>query len=448
MGCPFSALWQTVTGKSMKAPHPVTTNNSEELASPSRRSLLMGLGAAGGALALGGLASRSALAAPKPAAILPDDAKLQKQPFYSQYQRGITTPQQAAMMLVAFDILATNKADLTRLFKLLTERCVFLMQGGQPVQVDNKLPPLDSGIMGTQIYPDNLTITVSVGNALFDERFGLSGFKPKHLQQMTKFPNDSLDAKWCHGDLLLQICANSSETVLHALRDIIKHTPDLLSVRWRRDGFISAHAAATQGQETPINLLGFKDGTGNPDTHQPSLMNKILWVNSAHHEPDWATHGSYQAIRLIRFRVEFWDRTPLQEQEAIFGRHRDTGAPLGKRNEHDDPDYGSDPEGKRIPLDSHIRLANPRTPETEKNLILRRGYSYSSGITGSGQLDMGLLFVCYQADLQAGFIAVQKKLNGEPLEEYIKPFGGGYFFTLPGVPAPGHYFAQSLLEAV
>ena len=448
MGCPFSALWQTVTGKSMKAPHPVTTNNSEELASPSRRSLLMGLGAAGGALALGGLASRSALAAPKPAAILPDDAKLQKQPFYSQYQRGITTPQQAAMMLVAFDILATNKADLTRLFKLLTERCVFLMQGGQPVQVDNKLPPLDSGIMGTQIYPDNLTITVSVGNTLFDERFGLSGFKPKHLQQMTKFPNDSLDAKWCHGDLLLQICANSSETVLHALRDIIKHTPDLLSVRWRRDGFISAHAAATQGQETPINLLGFKDGTGNPDTHQPSLMNKILWVNGAHHEPDWATHGSYQAIRLIRFRVEFWDRTPLQEQEAIFGRHRDTGAPLGKRNEHDDPDYGSDPEGKRIPLDSHIRLANPRTPETEKNLILRRGYSYSSGITGSGQLDMGLLFVCYQADLQAGFIAVQKKLNGEPLEEYIKPFGGGYFFTLPGVPAPGHYFAQSLLEAV
>ena len=134
MGCPFSALWQTVTGKSMKAPHPVTTNNSEELASPSRRSLLMGLGAAGGALALGGLASRSALAAPKPAAILPDDAKLQKQPFYGQYQSGITTPQQAAMMLVAFDILATNKADLTRLFKLLTERCVFLMQGGQPVQ--------------------------------------------------------------------------------------------------------------------------------------------------------------------------------------------------------------------------------------------------------------------------------------------------------------------------
>lgn len=51
---------------------------------------------------------------------------------------------------------------------------------------------------------------------------------------MTRFPNDSLDAALCHGDVLLQICANTRDTVIHALRDIIKHTPDLLSVRWKR----------------------------------------------------------------------------------------------------------------------------------------------------------------------------------------------------------------------
>ncbi|WP_204319333.1 Dyp-type peroxidase domain-containing protein, partial [Escherichia coli] len=67
-----------------------------------------------------------------------------------------------------------------------------------------------------------LTITVSVGASLFDERFGLQAHKPLKLQKMTRFPNDALDAGLCHGDLLLQICANTNETALHALRDIIK----------------------------------------------------------------------------------------------------------------------------------------------------------------------------------------------------------------------------------
>jgi len=42
---------------------------------------------------------------------------------------------------------------------------------------------------------------------------------------------------------------------------------------------------------------------------------------------------------------------------------------------------------------------------------------------------------------------VQKRLNGEALEEYIKPIGGGYFFVLPGVPDAQHFLAQGLLEA-
>ena len=35
--------------------------------------------------------------------------------------------------------------------------------------------------------------------------------------------------------------------------------------------------------------------------------------------------GSYQAVRIIQFRVEFWDRTPLGEQQAIFGREKLSG---------------------------------------------------------------------------------------------------------------------------
>jgi len=123
-------------------PHP----QPQDAASPSRRRLLQGLGL--GVLALGG--SRLTQAADKVAEPLavPQDERWQKQPFYGAHQAGILTPQQAAMMLVAFDVLASNKQDLERLFRLLTNRIAFLTSGGKAPEVDPKLPPLDSGIMG------------------------------------------------------------------------------------------------------------------------------------------------------------------------------------------------------------------------------------------------------------------------------------------------------------
>ena len=155
-------------------------------------------------------------------------------------------------------------------------------------------------------------------------------------------------------------------------------------------------------------------------------MDKVVWVTADQDEPAWTVGGSYQAARIIQFHVEFWDRTPLKEQQTIFGRDKHTGAPLGMKNEHDTPDYSKDPNGEVIALDSHIRLANPRTPETQSSLMMRRGY---------------------QHDLEKGFLTVQKRLNGEALEEYVKPIGGGYFFVLPGVVDDKHYLGESLLQA-
>jgi deferrochelatase/peroxidase EfeB len=89
----------------------------------------------------------------------------------------------------------------------------------------------------------------------------------------------------------------------------------------------------------------------------------------------------------------------------------------------------------------------PRTRETEASLVLRRPHNFSRGVNSAGQLDMGLLFVCFQADLAAGFLSVQARLNGERLEEYIKPIGGGYFFVLPGVQSKDGFLGEGLLRA-
>jgi deferrochelatase/peroxidase EfeB len=407
-----------------------------------RRGLLLGLAAAPVALRARGESQ------PDDRINVEEDGTQDRVPFYGPHQAGITTPQPAAALYAAFDVLADDRADLERLFRTLTGRLAFLAAGGAAATADPGLPPPDSGVMGPVVVPDGLSVTVAVGASLFDDRYGLAPRRPRRLVRMTQFPNDALDASLCHGDLLLSFNANTAETNIHALRDIVKNTPGLLALRWKTEGFLPPATVKKQGRDTVRNLLGFKDGTANLDTRDTALMDGIVWTRGgADGEPAWTAGGSYQVVRTIRMLVEHWDRTPLREQEQIIGRDKHEGAPLGAEREHDTPDFAADPHGARIRRDAHIRLANPRTADTATSRILRRGYNYSRGVTAAGQLDMGLLFACFQADLDAGFLAVQARLNGEPLEEYVKPVGGGYFFALPGVPGPQTYLGEPLLRS-
>ena len=170
---------------------------------------------------------------------------------------------------------------------------------------------------------------------------------------MPRFPDDDIDENRAHGDVLLTLDADQRDTVLHAMREILRPVRGALAVRWTLDGFLSAERGPT-ARNARRNLFGFRDGTSNPTGAERDAL-------LAAADAGWAAGGTFQVVRMIRQQVEFWDRVGLREQENMIGRYRDSGAPLGGRDEFQDPRYDLDPKGDRIPLDAHIRLANPRT---------------------------------------------------------------------------------------
>lgn len=279
---------------------------------------------------------------------------------------------------------------------------------------------------------------MAVGASLFDGRFGLAARRPAALTTMRSFPNDVLDPPWCHGDLLLQVCAPDEATATRTLVAVERGAGSALVPRWRMSGFRQENVVAVNGRPTTRNLFGFQEGVSNPDVHDAAVMAGLVWAGRD--EPAWTAGGTYQVVRLVRFATELWDREPLAVQEAVFGRRKSDGARLGRDTPAGDFTYADDPAYRFVARDAHIRLANPCTAATEGSRILRRGYSYRTGS------DEGLIFVCFQRDLRAGFETVQRRLAGQALDKYILTFGGGYFFALPGT-ATGEYLGVRLLDA-
>ena len=412
----------------------------------SRRDFLKAGAAAGGVAVVGGagyLAART----------LGDDATdadaglppARFVEFHGPHQAGITAqPVPTLGLMASFKVLSPNRDELRETFEELTDEIRGLMAGQAPRIRDAAFPPTDSGLLGAQPEPDDLSVVLSVGSSLFDDRYGLADKLPTELIRMPFLANDRLDPGRTHGDLLLNIDARHPDTIQFALRQLMRRRRRDLVLHWIIEGYTRGGTTNDGSAGAPRNLLGFKDGTANLDATDEAVMNRHVWVQPGDLQPAWAVGGSYQAVRIIRMFVEFWDRTPLAEQEAIMGRHKLSGAPLGMNEEADTPDFSDDPAGDVTPLDAHIRLANPRTPETDENLIFRRGFSYTRGYDRAGRLDMGLAFVSYQRSLEKGFLAVQERLNREPLEEYILPEGGGFFYALPGAPDESRYLGDGL----
>ena len=413
----------------------------------SRREAFRLAGAAGTGLAFGaggmGVAARSGLAEGV-------DPSVETVPFYGRHQAGIATPSQHRLHFTAFDVITDDREELREVLREWSGAAAS-MCAGEPVGgvggdgVNPFVPPDDTGeAIGHSA--SRLTITFGFGPTLFErdgeDRFGLARRRPAALAEIPPMPGDALRPELSGGDLCVQACADDPQVAFHAVRNLARIGRGVVEMRWSQLGF-GRTSSTSRNQETGRNLFGFKDGTNNLKAEDVRAMDRSVWVGPSE-GPAWMEGGTYLVSRRIRMLIEVWDRSSLDDQEKTFGRHKVSGAPIGRRGEFDAVDLESEGEDGEplIPKDSHIRLAAEGGES-----ILRRSYSYTDGMDRErGQLDAGLFFVCFGRDPREQFIPMQRRMaQNDLLNEYISHTGSAVFACPPGA-REGGYVGEGLFE--
>lgn len=199
---------------------------------------------------------------------------------------------------------------------------------------------------------------------------------------------------------------------------------------------------------TAEDLKKYKDeGKGNPDTgwDPGASLDLLLEKDPFASAPD--AYGSYLVYRkLYQDFGAFHARedgleadVPLPEEQGgamAVGRFED-GTPIvdskvaGQQYTNDFVFRTKDPKGSRCPAHAHIRKVNPRgtTPSTSfederRRRIARRGIPYGKPMPGlcgpdvptdpNPAADRGLLFMCYQANIEKQFEFIQRTWVDNP----------------------------------
>ena len=195
------------------------------------------------------------------------------EPFHGQHQGGIVTPLQNHTFFGAFDLVTNNRDQVVTLLKIWTDAAARMTQGNtaQPLDAygsDDEKPAGDSG-EALGLAAARLTLTFGFGAGLFvkdgKNRYGLAKHRPEALVDLPTFHGDQMIDGRTGGDLSVQACADDPQVAFHAVRQLARLAYGTAELKWTQTGFMSNYAA----EDTPRNLMGFKDGTQNPTATRP-----------------------------------------------------------------------------------------------------------------------------------------------------------------------------------
>jgi len=422
------------------------------------------------------IAAASAAVGTRRATAAPSPTDPHTEPFWGVHQGGIATPVQAHSYFAAFDLTTDKRDEVADLLRAWTAASARMAEGKSAQPLGSGLQPVVLRAQGASkpeygsyqpasltgvaadsgetfgLPPSRLTVTFGFGPGLFikddKDRYGLGARRPAALVDIPRFAGDQLVEGHTGGDLSVQACADDPQVAFHAVRQLARLAADVANVRWVQTGFVGNFSAG----ETPRNLMGFKDGTVNPPVKDSAAMAQFVWVGDE--GPGWMRGGTYLVVRRIRIALEHWDRMKTVFQERTVGRHKYSGAPLGKEREFDPLDLDAvDKDGNLIvPENAHVRLAAAASNDGAQ--FLRRPYSYNDGVDFTAErwppwrqgleYDAGLFFIAYQRDPRTGFIKIYDKMSKLDMMNQFSTHVGSGIFACPGGANQGGFIGQEL----
>jgi Dyp-type peroxidase family len=249
---------------------------------------------------------------------------------------------------------------------------------------------------------------------------------------------------------------------------------ELIKLRESLDGVASVSSEFGVTMRNPdgdaIEHFGYADGASQPIFFEADLPKKpqqhwdpsagpnLVLVPDPHRTSD-AECGSYVVFRKLEQNVKGFKEEERRVAERlkwkgderellgamIVGRFENSTPVLLTKDEKYSGDkndfiYDVDPEGRKCPYFAHVRKANPREGDGERERrIARRGITYGDPTppgedeTTWPERGVGLLFHCCQADLAKQFETIQRRVNDcdfptrkagqDPLIGQTKKFG-------------------------
>ncbi len=308
--------------------------------------------------------------------------------LFGRHQPGIETPRLEHLRLTVLDLRAPAR------------------------EVLEAWTPVAEGLLGAA-----LTVTIGLGPGAF-----AAAQRPVRLRELPSFPGDALDPRRCGGDLLLHVAADDADRAAAAADVLTAAAGGRVEARSAQTGWLGRAPGDAPGG-TPRDPLGFRDGTHN--LRRGRDLDRHVWIERG--DRTGMVGGTYLVLRQVDLDVAAFAARPLDEQEQVVGRQRDSGAPPGGRREFDRAPLEAFPEG------SHVRLASPRTNRVPP--MLRRSYSVQGG----------LLFLAFMRDPARQFVPVQHRLaRHDPLGRFARHTASAVFAIPPGA-RPGGFVGEGLL---